>query len=202
MIAINPSRQAAEEDSYREDSDEELFERYCSERDERAFEVLVAKYTPMIISYCGAALPYLKEDITQETFMAVHKNRHGFNTSKGSFKNWIYQIARSKVIDHLRKSKGKKMLSLDAQEPDENSLDSLLEARQEREINTTDFGSLQPHVDILPHSQRENIILVYERGFSLRQSAEIRQKKIGTIKSSLSAGLKNLRGNTRAIQAA
>ncbi len=73
---------------------------------ERSFEVLVAEYRPMLLSYLTGVLgeAHLAEDVTQETFLTAHKSLDKFVSPRGGFGAWLRGIARNKVREHHRAS--------------------------------------------------------------------------------------------------
>jgi len=48
------------------------------------------------------------DDVTQETIIKSHKNINRYNPQRGSFRNWLGVIAKSCIVDHLRK-KGRRL---------------------------------------------------------------------------------------------
>src|SRR5215218_9188376 len=42
------------------------------------------------------------EDLTQNLFYRIIRYRHSFNAANGSFKAWMYQMARNLHADHCR----------------------------------------------------------------------------------------------------
>lgn len=61
------------------------------------------------------------EDITQTVFMEMIKSLKRYNPMKGAkFSTWLFQIARSRLIDHYRKQKFRISLE-DVAEPSENA---------------------------------------------------------------------------------
>ena len=46
--------------------------------------------------------PVLAEDLTGETFEKAFRSWRRFNPRRGSERTWLYQLARSKALDHFR----------------------------------------------------------------------------------------------------
>lgn len=42
------------------------------------------------------------EDIVQETFIRVYRNRYQFDNKKASFRTWVHRIAHRLCMDHHR----------------------------------------------------------------------------------------------------
>jgi RNA polymerase sigma-70 factor (ECF subfamily) len=47
----------------------------------------------------------LAEDITSDIFLTVVSKLHLYDAAKGSFRTWMYTIARRTIIDHYRKER-------------------------------------------------------------------------------------------------
>jgi len=46
------------------------------------------------------------EDLTQEMLAVVQRSLDSFDSSKGSFRSWLYQITRNLVVNHLPRGRG------------------------------------------------------------------------------------------------
>lgn len=71
-----------------------------------SFNIIVNKYEKMVLRYIYNILrdKEASEDITQEVFVAVY-NKIFLYDKKYKFSNWVYQIAKNKSIDYIRKYK-------------------------------------------------------------------------------------------------
>lgn len=71
-----------------------------------SFNILVNKYEGVIVRFIYNILKdkEASEDITQEVFISVYNKMYTFN-KEYKFSNWIFQIARNKCIDYMRKYK-------------------------------------------------------------------------------------------------
>lgn len=71
-----------------------------------SFNILVNKYEFMILKfiYNMVRSKEAAEDITQEVFINVYNKLYLYN-SQYKFSNWLFQIARNKTIDYVRKYK-------------------------------------------------------------------------------------------------
>jgi RNA polymerase sigma-70 factor, ECF subfamily len=71
-----------------------------------SFNILVNKYELSIIRFVYNTIRDREaaEDITQEVFITVYNKLYTFNKDY-KFSNWVYQIAKNKCIDYVRKYK-------------------------------------------------------------------------------------------------
>src|SRR5271166_1466021 len=74
-------------------SDHQLLERFASERDESAFEVLVRRHGPMILSVCRRVLGHEQdaEDAFQAAFLILA--RKGGEIRKKDVGSFLYRVA-------------------------------------------------------------------------------------------------------------
>ncbi len=76
-------------------------------REPEAWARLVTIYTPLVLNWCKrfGCDTHTSEDIAQETFLAASRGIAGLRLdgATGSFRRWIWQIARNKLIDFRRR---------------------------------------------------------------------------------------------------
>ena len=72
--------------------------------DSDALRQLFSELIPVITAYSQRRAAYLgiPDDTVQATLLAIHRNRHVYNPAR-SFKAWVFSIARTKLIDEIRK---------------------------------------------------------------------------------------------------
>lgn len=77
--------------------------------DRQAFDYLVKNYGARVFNVCLGVLqnPEDAEDIAQEVFVEVYRSITGFK-EESKLSTWIYRIAMTKSLDHLRSKKRKK----------------------------------------------------------------------------------------------
>ena len=100
-------------------SDEELMS-LITRRDSAAFEHLYDRYAPVIL---GTVVKIVQnraegEEILQEAFWRVWNQAETFDADKGSFRSWVFSIARRLALDLLRRraTRGGKRIDLTAKE--------------------------------------------------------------------------------------
>lgn len=85
-------------------SDETLMARYSALRDEASFTELFSRYAVLLRKFHGRGLWVAAdaEDLTQQTFVQVHRARRDFDSGR-SFRTWVFAIALNVKRDYLRR---------------------------------------------------------------------------------------------------
>jgi RNA polymerase sigma-70 factor (ECF subfamily) len=106
------------------------------------------------------------EDLTSQSFFKALEKINTFNSEKGSFNTWIYQIARNTVTDHYRSSKSNLNIDdiwdLHNDEDVERDTDTRLQLEKVHKL----LNQLKPE-------QREILLLRLWNNFSFKEIAEI-----------------------------
>ncbi|MDQ7064096.1 MAG: sigma-70 family RNA polymerase sigma factor [candidate division KSB1 bacterium] len=167
-------------------TDEELIERF-QQGDIHAFEQIVKRYKDPLLNFIYRFVGNQEqaEDILQETFLRVYRNRHAYRRV-AKFSTWIYTIAGNLARTELRKRKRRRLLSIS---------DLGVEEDKDYEVSDDEFNPEQ-HVDSLLHDEviqreinklspkfREVIILRDIQEFSYEEISKILRIPIGTVKS-------------------
>ena len=130
------------------------------------------------------------EDLRQELMLRIWRRASQFDLQKGSLTTWVLTIARNILVDQKRAAstrREKLMYSLDDFQRFSGSgvhlsswaIESAIEARNALES--------------LPQHQKEILRLFYFDGYTHEEVAELVQRPIGTIKSTILTGLVRLR---------
>lgn len=87
--------------AFRRTDDETLLAR-VRQGDDAAFAELYRRHRSLVYGYCLARLmdPHAAEDVTQDVFMRI--NRAHSTEEVRSARAWIFSVARSAIIDHVR----------------------------------------------------------------------------------------------------
>ena len=113
-------------------------------------------------------------DISQEAFIKSYKNIKKFDTQK-SFFPWFYTILRNLCLDLLKKQKKKAIIT-----------DTLKKTKEHfSSENNYSQEILWELLDKLESKHREVIVLKNLYGYSYQEIAQIIQKPVGTVMSSL-----------------
>jgi len=127
------------------------------------------------------------EDLTQNLFYRILRYRHTFNMNQGSFKSWMYQMARNQHADHYKKEK---KLTEILRHTDED-----LEALQVKEevYEEDDYVKLRTALGRLGPVDRELIILSRFEGLKYAEIAKMKDSSVGSVKVQIHRAIKELK---------
>ncbi|NIM58252.1 MAG: sigma-70 family RNA polymerase sigma factor [Candidatus Aminicenantes bacterium] len=120
-------------------------------------------------------------DISQESFIKAFRKIKSFSTQKPFFP-WFYKLMKNLCLDHLRRRSRVKEIPLEG-------ISVLEKEREDREMKEV----LWRGIASLPFEQREIVILRYFQQLSYSEIAEMTEKPIGTVMSSLYYAKKRLK---------
>lgn len=129
------------------------------------------------------------EDLVQETLLAVHNQRHTYQSDQ-PLTAWVHAIARYKLIDLLRSRASREALT--------DPLDDELEV-----FATSDTDAAEAKRDLnqllagLPDRQRLPIVHVKLEGLSVVEAAQLTGMSESAIKVGVHRGLKALAAKIR-----
>lgn len=186
----------------KEESDEHLVSRLAG-GDETAFTALYRRRQGAIYRFAlhMTGSPALADDVTQEVFMAMLRQAHQFDPSRGSVSAYLFGIARHQVLkqlglrrfesleidDHLQS--GHDALHDSADDP----LDAV--ARQET------IATVRQAVLALPAHYREVVVLCDLQEIEYAVAAQMLGYPIGTVRSRLHRGRRLLVEKLRRVAA-
>jgi len=183
LVSVKPAR---------ESSDEELLSALAA-GDESALGPLYRRHVPTVYKMAAQALdPDAAEDIVQEVFASVWKNAESFDSSRGPVRPWILQIARSRVLNELRRRSRKPANG----ERDGSELDELPdEARSPEQALWDEYrrSAIRQAIGSLPDSQRQALSLAFFEDLTHEQVAEALKVPLGTTKTRIRSGMQRLR---------
>ncbi len=156
---------------------------------QEVFKVLIDRYTTPLYNFI-ARITNKNEapDIVQETFIKVWKNINRFDSSKASFKTWIFFIARNVATDFLRKKSF--LLFSDIEKVDDETIksfeenisdESLLPEKILQKLEDSEF--LNRILEKLNINYKEILILHYQEELTFKEISKILNKNLNTVKS-------------------
>lgn len=176
--------------SVSEPSDEQLIKRF-QEGDLYAFEMIVHKYknqlTNFVYNFLGNRID--AEDVVQETFLRVYKNKHRYKQI-AKFSTWIYTIASNLAKTELRRRKRRKLFSISQLGFEDKDYDIPDSAFSPEKVIEEDFKGREIRAEInkLPEKFREVVVLRDVQEFSYEEISRILHIPIGTVKSRANRG--------------
>ena len=180
-------------------SDEQLIAKFQL-GDLQAFDILVRRYKDQLLNFVYRFVGNRSdaEDIVQETFLRVYKNKHMYKEI-AKFSTWVYTIAGNLAKTELRRRKRHKIFSVsnfvneerDYDIPDrEHSPEKKVDSAIQEEI-------IQKAIEKLPAKFKEVIILRDIQGFAYEEISQILNIPLGTVKSRVNRGRLKLQEDLR-----
>ena len=179
-------------DSAAASSDETLLARY-REGDGAAFEILYARHRQGLYRFLLglSGKPELADEVFQDTWLSLIRSTSQ-PQGRATFRTWLFQIARNRLIDHWRKH--------GVHQPLHDSYDEQLHAigdetnDPEQLLNLSrDSQRLESALQTLPADQREVFLLRAHGDLDLAQIASLTETPLETVKSRLRYAQQKLR---------
>ena len=175
----------------------ELKKALITSKDEM-FRSLVAEHQEMVLNTCYRFVFNRQdaEDLAQEVFVEVFRSLGQFR-EESKLSTWIYRIAVTKSLDHLRRLNRKKRFSSlkrvigladtadDIAAPSKNNPAEELAGNERLTV-------LQNALDTLPESQKIAFLLSKQDGYSNQEIADILETSVSAVESLVHRAKKNL----------
>jgi len=159
--------------------------------EERAFETLVQRHQAGVVRFLmqgGAAQDSV--DLAQETFIRVYRHRYHYRP-EAKFTTYLFTIARHVLIDYFRKN------NRQPETTNETVPEHMLAQENEPEGAAID---IEEALASLSERLRMVIVLRVMEGFTAEETAEILDVPVGTVKSRLHLGFRELRKHLGAYE--
>lgn len=140
----------------------------AQEGDSAAYKTLLNTISPLLKTYLRTRL-FSREhadDITQEILLAIHAVRHTYNPEQ-PFKNWMYGVARHKMIDYMRKA-GRR----NANETNDVEFETFMADGAKNPEEALSAKQLRQSLEKLPEKQRQILLLTKVEGFSMAEAGQ------------------------------
>jgi RNA polymerase sigma-70 factor (ECF subfamily) len=171
-------------------TDEQLIARF-QQGDVQAFDILVRRYKDQLLNFVFRFVGNRSdaEDIVQETFLRVYKNKHYYKEI-AKFSTWVYTIAGNLAKTELRRRKRHKIFSVSNFVNEERDFDIPdKEHGPDRKVDSTiQEDIIQKAIEKLPAKFKEVIILRDIQGFAYEEISQILNIPLGTVKSRVNRG--------------
>lgn len=170
-----------------EQSDRELLRRFAVQRDADAFELLVRRHGPMVLSVCRRMLrdPHAADDAFQATFMLLVRKAASLREPE-RLGNWLYGVAyRIALRGRLQMAQ---RVDHEMRTGTQAAIDQQL-AVEQLEIQAV----LDEELNGLPGKYRDPLILCYLQGKTHAQAARMLGCPVGSMAGRLATAREQLR---------
>jgi RNA polymerase sigma-70 factor, ECF subfamily len=157
--------------------------------DRKALRLLYDEAGPKLFAIC---LRMMKnrveaEDVFQDTFVKIWERSWQFDAAKGDAMAWLATVARNTALDKLRSPKRQHV-----------SIDNTVTAEIDRAMSVLPQshmidGDLNRCLNALRQDYKDAVMLAFVEGLTHEELAERLGKPLGTIKSWVNRGLKQLK---------
>lgn len=167
----------------------DLIER-LKKKDQTALKEVMSMYKTQVYNYLNLMLgnSELAEELTQDTFVKVYFKAGSMRTEY--LKAWIFKIATNLARSEFRKQKIKHLLSLSDVSDDSYSY----------EPSMGEDIVVEQMLSELPEKYRTPIIMKELNNFSFEEISEILKKPVGTVKSLVFRGRRQMKEHHLALQ--
>lgn len=149
-----------------------------------AFEQIFNKYKILVLNLAFRVVRSKEtaEDIAQEVFLKIYRNKMSFNPRKAKFSTWLYRITVNTALDFLRRQRRFMPLSLDDDIQDdhgrkrsmsESLADPKLLSPQDVLNDSERKVLVQKEIDDLPARLKLPLVLYQFKEMSYREIAAI-----------------------------
>lgn len=166
--------------------------------DEEAFRIIFNDNQKKVINACYRMVNDIEtaEDLTQEVFIKVYSSINQFR-GESQLSTWIYRIAITKSLDHLRAQKRKKRMAIlkylsgdeekqiDIEAPKDQNPDIIIDNSERMKI-------LNDAINTLPENQRVAFSLSKYDEMSSKEIAEVLSTSVSAVESLIHRAKKNL----------
>jgi RNA polymerase sigma-70 factor, ECF subfamily len=169
--------------------------RRIAQKDQTALSELYDRYARILYSIALRSLRSVEEseEVVPDVFSQVWRIAERYDASKSRADTWLFMLARSRVLDRLRKIKRQTpttggTIDLTEIQLPAKSVD-LMEAAEISERQQ----QVRSTLDRLPPEQRLVVELAYYQGLSHGEIAQQTGMALGTVKTRIRLGLNRLR---------
>ncbi|MGB5645620.1 RNA polymerase sigma factor [Muriicola sp.] len=157
------------------------------ERNDKAISLLYDHYGDTLfgVAYKVVKDEELAQDIVQESFVKIWKKSDTYDPSKAKLFTWLFRITRNTAIDKLRsvKTKTDKEIQIDNSNVYKIGVDSI----------RPELMDIQENLDKIESKYQIVLDALFFQGMTQQEASEELDIPLGTIKSRLKIGLRELK---------
>ena len=160
---------------------------------EASYRTLLADVAVRLRAYYGRRLPdehaSASEDLVQDTLIALHTRRFTYDVNR-PFTAWLYAIARYKLVDQVRTTRGRRHVPID-------EVDDLV-APEASDVSIAQMD-LDRLLDTIPAKTRDLVRAVKIEGRSISEASAASGLSEAAVKVSIHRALKRLANRIKAF---
>ena len=157
------------------------------ERNDKAISLLYDNYGDTLLGVAKKVVRSddLAQDVLQESFVKIWKKADSYDPSKAKLFTWLFRITRNTAIDKLRSinTKSDKEIQIDVSDVYTLGVES----------TKPELMDVQDHLDKIEEKYRIVLDALFFQGMTQQEASEDLDIPLGTIKSRLKIGLRELR---------
>lgn len=157
------------------------------ERDEKAISLLYEHYGDTLY---GVALKVVRnedlaQDVLQESFVKIWKKSDSYDATKAKLFTWLFRITRNTAIDKLRSvnTKSDKEIQIDVSDVYNLGINSI----------RPEFMDVRENLDKIESKYQIVLDALFFQGMTQQEASDELNIPLGTIKSRLKIGLRELK---------
>lgn len=157
------------------------------ERNEKAISLLYEHYGDTLYGVAHKVVrnEELAQDVVQESFVKIWKKSDTYDSSKAKLFTWLFRITRNTAIDKLRsvRTKTDKEIQIDVSDVYNLGVDSI----------KPEFMDVRENLEKIEHKYQVVLDALFFQGMTQQEASDELDIPLGTIKSRLKIGLRELR---------
>jgi len=157
------------------------------ERNDKALSLLYEHYGDTLfgVAYKVVRDSELAQDVLQESFIKIWKKADSYDSTKAKLFTWLFRITRNTAIDKLRSvsTKKDKEIQIDVSNVYKVGVDSI----------RPEFIDVQENLSKIEGKYQIVLDALFFQGMTQQEASEELDIPLGTIKSRLKIGLRELR---------
>jgi RNA polymerase sigma-70 factor, ECF subfamily len=166
-----------------------------AEQDQIALSELYDRYARIIYAIAYKSLQSVEEseEAVLDVFAQVWRIAERYDVKKGRADSWLFLLARSRILDRLRKlQRSQPLIPIENELGEIQIASSSVEPIEEVLIHERRDRILSA-INTLPHEQRLVIELAYYQGLTHSQISAQTGVSLGTVKTRIRLGLNKLK---------
>jgi RNA polymerase sigma factor (sigma-70 family) len=190
-VVVRQLRRLGAKENARTLQDRQLLDRFVTERDEGAFEALVARHGPMVLNVCRRVLydPGTIDDAFQATFLVLVRKAASIR-QRELLSNWLYGVAYRTAV--RAKAESAKRRARESAAPVRQAVRRQADPLDEITVREL-FAALDQHLYRLPSQCRAPLVLCYLEGKTRDEAARQLGCSLATLDRRLGRGRELLR---------